>query len=221
MKLVEIFDMTPVKTTRDVSDHRGRHVMSGGSEVLGAGGFATALKNKSDKRIGTVYKIGSAAQLDPRHRNGLRLVKTPKEDAYLSYLEMIDSLDHVNPFFPKIYGLKVFQDPSGNIFYQVEMEKLTDLNKIDPQMSSDMMDRYFAEDSFIRKETDNIGYALLMVSDVEAYRDSILDETLREALDLIEHRVIPLGFRWDLGSNNVMVRLTSVGPQLVFTDPVA
>lgn len=223
MKLLEILDFNPRKTTKDVEDYRGRHLASTDSEIIGSpGSFATALYNPSHKRIATVYKIGTASKLDFSHESGIRPVKSHREDAYLSYLEMIDSLNHINPFFPKVYNLKVFEDPQGHIFYQAEMEKLKDLNDLyrnNKDLSKQLTARYFKEDSQLLYY--GISTALSIAVEESRFRNDIIDDDLLDAIHLIEHRVIPLGFHWDMGSRNIMIRLTSVGAQPVLTDPVA
>lgn len=175
-------------------------------KVLGSGVQGMAL---STNKTNTVRKIYGLDNL---------------QDPYYQFIHLIQQHQD-NPFFPRIYRHNVYKNKpltqSGSIKYNmtgvVMMEKLQPLDKVDSKLPNEVIFSMFA----------NLGINLHDLIDLYGFfedRHAIQhiinitpNEKFAEAL-----RVLTSSGRkaYDLHSGNWMVRLTSVGPQIVILDPV-
>lgn len=147
-------------------------------------------------------------------------VKNPETDGYVTFVKLV--LDHQdNPFFPKIYNAvirKLSVTEKGNPFELIiQMERLhklssTELYEIAPQLFKRLG---------IDIPRDDLGN-IRALFDYPEQRMEMAAKTknpqFAEALNVLE----PLFNKFstqDLHSGNWMIRLTSVGPQLVIIDP--
>lgn len=195
-------------------------------KVLGAGAFGSAIQNQSSP---TVMKVS-------RGTNNL------DNDGYYQYVSRLGKHDAMasNPYFPKIYKIKVFansgEQPADNqhkrmkYFYFVEMERLDPLSK-----SSEEEILYFYEKIAGRRPSERAIAQLhrdknLFVNDylnevighlAQRVPANVDDPLMRQALLFIKNIIRDGHGRFDLHYGNIMVRRTSVGPQLVFSDPMA
>lgn len=167
--------------------------------------------------------VGSGLQdsriyLDKQHPS--RVVKVvdimDTSDSYLVYIRMVEAHQN-NPFFPRIYGYKVY-DRDTHYKLVVFMEKLVPLNKLDEDVAAQILSSIGIE--YVGSFTYDHSLAKIMKD--PKYREQLKQSTrypkFKEALRLLE----PLFKKYigDLHIENLMVRLTSVGPQIVITDPL-
>jgi hypothetical protein len=184
-------------------------------------------------------------------------------DAYMSYVNTIRQYMKQNPFFPRVYRVKVqtsgiTQRPS------YDTERLHPYTVLDHTVLTEMALRYFPElerelantknadtiwdilSKEVERTARDIGRYLratqfrsLSISDITDLKKMqelipefvskmqnqlpTFDPQLVEALTLIAcvTATNPIRYNLDMHSGNSMIRLTSAGPQLVFTDPIA
>jgi hypothetical protein len=203
--------------------------------VLGSGGDARTYGNQDEP--GTVTRV-------------TRTTQDPKKDSYFKYLSTIAKSDRIqrNPYFPKIYNVKIVRDNKGNQAYSVDMERLLDFDTLSAEECVMLGERMFFNFAGFAKEyvarrkeivptqhRDNVsmkskgtaGFVLLKAIEkcinygeqVATYvKDSRLKEAMMILRDLIKRDE---DVSPDIHDGNVMVRRGPGGPQLVLTDPVS
>jgi hypothetical protein len=199
----------------------------------GGGVYAHVYAHK--KRPGSVLKVGKYS------------TRLPEEDAYLGYINLLANNDRMasNPYFPRVYDVKIYpyeseyartKEWTGE--YVVEMEELQsieDLSVEEVNMLGNRMFKYWkqrgseiAHDMFSYLPSNMQIPAALIAMIREAvnqysstdFEYQIKDKKLTEAVMLLRELISKGYIEEDLHINNVMIRRTSVGPQLVITDPV-
>lgn len=208
---------------------------------------------KNARRIGDDSSYGRvfATQEDPG--TVTKIVKRTddlKQDAYFQYVSAMAKNDRIsrNPYFPKIYNIKVRKDEYGIYVYSVEMERLQEFNTLSKEEVSMLGERMFfnfrlmAKDAAARRRelaptehrnrinTDDFGsVAFAMMKGIEKviYEGDkvatyIKDPNLRAALTILKHLVKSnSNINPDIHPGNIMVRRTPGGPQIVIADPVS
>lgn len=201
-------------------------------EPIGEGYFA---KVYPGRKTNTVIKVANAQNPD---------------DAYINFIrEAMDHQD--NPFFPRVYNAKIYKtDPDQNLeryknltkyefVFVVETERLIPLTsekiydsiphileqlgiKADELISDTGQadkrrdyDQDSEERHFILSTKLNAAF-----EEIEQLKHMTDNQQFIEALNAVE-RLHQKGHNVDMHAANAMVRLTSTGPQLVLTDPVA
>lgn len=148
-------------------------------------------------------------------------------DGYFVYITTImkNKLFESNPYFPRIYSINTVQDKNSKMQrYSVNMEKLQTIRSASPESIFAIHDKIFGEDSASTQSIYRI-YNLLntklrsMIYNINSYK--IYDEQCMEALQLIYNLRTEYDFDNDLHINNMMIRKTSIGDQLVITDPLS
>jgi hypothetical protein len=222
MRLYELIDFTPKRSNIDklaYSDRVGK-----GSGDPEEGHFAQVTQHNSPKRLNQVNKVGTAGKIGDKNPDPRSEVQ---EDGYLSYLKMVQEDDSQNPFFPRIHDLKIRKDPTtGNLTYNVKMEKLYSFNDIydNPEMLAAMREHLFGDDGSESEENEILqDYTLgqLIVTACDGQQDLIKDPQFLEAVKKIDAVVNRYHHNWDMHSGNMMWRMTGTMPQLVITDPIA
>jgi hypothetical protein len=203
-----------------------------------------ALKNKqerdSDQDLNKGIQPGwySGGQTNPRDPH--EFIKKPHltakldKDAYYKYVMEIRELKqkgYHNPFFPQVYNIDITQDPKGNQRPRYRIEKLQQGDSFPVRTLVGMYERYFM-DEFDMNTIDtysNKSYGVWREIANQVNRaversnyTNIRDDQLIEALMLIV-KLIQENPDWnvDLHVNNIRVRGSSVGPQLVLMDPIS
>jgi hypothetical protein len=180
----------------------------------------------------------SSGQTNPRDPH--EFVKRPHltslmdKDAYFVYVKEINSLRKVgysNPFFPQVYNVDITQDPKGNQRPRYRIEKLQSGDSYPKEALEGMYERLFNDD-ISKKDFSNYSnpeYAVWQEIAYEVNRaversnyTNIRDDQLRETLMLID-KIITENPEWniDLHANNIRIRGSSTGPQLVLMDPIS
>lgn len=203
--------------------------------VLGSGSYAQTYSNEDEP--GTVTRV-------------TRRVQNPNQDAYYKYLSAIAKSDRIqrNPYFPKIYSVKVTQDMLGNHAYSVDMERLLDFDTLSPEECVMLGERMFfnftgftkayvarrkeiapthMRDKISVKDKGTAGFVLLKAIEKcinygEEVATYVKDPRLKEAMIILRSLIKKnREMSSDIHDGNIMVRRGPGGPQLVITDPVA
>jgi len=160
-------------------------------------------------------------------------------DAYYKYIETAMAFMKSNPYFPRVYNVKLITDKNGRIKTSYNIETLKGPEEFSPEsilaMGKRMIKELKAEiedikNRYGRIEFDDIYLSKWIFDEIvnEIYGavrmrdfDNIKDKKLIDAIQLIRD-VIDSGnhFADDISTNNVMLRGTSQGPQLVLADPI-
>jgi hypothetical protein len=191
-----------------------------------------------DKGKGQGHGWYSGGQTNPRDPH--EFVKKPHmttlldQDAYYKYIQEIRKLKKAgyhNPFFPQVYNVDITQDAKGNQRPRYRIEKLQPGEKYPVETLIGMYERLFKTqfdmnsiDSYSNKPwaiwseiADQVNRAV-----ERSNYTNIQDDLLIEALMLID-KIIEENPDWnvDLHVNNIRIRGSSQGPQLVLMDPIS
>lgn len=184
--------------------------------VLGGGAYASAIQPASSHEVMKISRGTYDLDNDPYYQYITKLIKS--------------GLMFENPFFPRVYKLKTYQNNSKKMaqtdgkkfFYIVELERLDPLIKSSKEELLhfyEMISPYSIHPSVEAMDQKDIYDRMTSVLQKMLLSPrTIKDERLRQAVDFIVG--LKTGHR-DLHNENAMVRRTSVGPQLVLTDPLA
>lgn len=187
-------------------------------KVLGHGAYAGAIEVQGKNEV---MKIS-------------RGTNNPADDPWYQYISRLASDDHIasNPWFPRVYKMKVYEttDKAFKYFYIAYMEKLYPLTSLSDEELRGLIARSVQPKltSRIRAAIPMSTYdpmAKLQKMNGESLREVLVDKVrnqkardpqLKQALDFL------MNFHkdTDITEWNIMVRRTSVGPQLVLADPL-
>ena len=185
--------------------------------ILGDGVDAIVFHSSRPQNAGTVTKWIETQPYDA------------KDSTYIQYLIKNQN----NPYVPKVYSISQYTTPEGFYNFSIQMEKLyctvdqyieknsNDYNLmrlIVVQFFTDsdtdyIMNSYFKTPRIIQDLMKKVLQGHTLKYNVIPQLLSILN-TIRNALSGPQRKAT-----LDLHLGNVMIRLTSVGPQLVITDP--
>lgn len=228
-------DLTPKKPGGDIFKTLKKIQPSDDMNVLGSGGDARVYVNNDEP--GTVTRV-------------TRSVEDPKKDSYFKYISAIAKSDRIqrNPYFPKIYSVKIVPNNRGRQAYSVEMERLMDFDTLSAEECVMLGERMFFNFAGFAKEyvarrkeivptqhRDNVsmkskgtaGFVLLKaiekcIHHAEKVATYIKDPRLKEALIILRSLIKQdQEINADIHDGNIMVRRGPGGPQLVLTDPVS
>jgi hypothetical protein len=196
--------------------HLNRHERD---RVLGRGIANIVLNNKRDPH--TVL----------RHNSNVINPHVDSSSPYYKWLVSTKAYDS-NPYFPRIYARSTVKDKSGKTLITHEIEKLHSLDALEPEVLEGIYTALFDENaierasSFAKKYSMNDKHfkKLILLNCLDWTFDGRVqtsDEQLQQALK----KARELSFENEIGGpdmheENVMVRLTPHGPQLVLTDPI-
>ena len=191
-----------------------------------------------DKGQGQGHGWYSGGQTNPRDPH--EFIKKPHlttlldQDAYYRYVQEIKKLKregYHNPFFPQVYNVDITQDPKGNQRPRYRIEKLQPGERYPEEALIGLYERLFKKE-FDMKTIDsysNKPWAIWSEIADQCNRaversnyTNIKDDQLEEALLLID-RIVQENPEWnvDLHVNNIRIRGSSQGPQLVLMDPIS
>lgn len=161
------------------------------------------------------------------------------DDAYYLYVAAIAHLQekkYYNPYFPVVYQVRISTDPRGLDRPRYRLEKLQNPQNYPVETMVGMVEAMFADTSkVITSKTEvseknkmtiwrNIAGQLddcLHDNNAEAIAN-IKDQNLKAALTVIHKILQKRGtFEPDIHGNNIMIRGTRYGPQLVLMDPIS
>jgi len=155
------------------------------------------------------------------------------KDAYYTYVMEIRELKqkgYQNPFFPQVYNIDITQDTKGNQRPRYRIEKLqSGYGNYPPEALEGMYERLFNNELQVDSSFNNRSYAIwyeisqqLRKAVQRSNYTNIQDDQLKEALMLID-KIIDEHEGWneDLHIENIRIRGSSIGPQLVLMDPIS
>lgn len=195
-----------------------QHTKKSGSpyEKIGDGMYSDVYKHKEKPEV---IKIGNSLSSD-------------NKDAYLNYLDVVMKSDRMasNPYLPRVYKVKRYNQDLGHTDYVVKMEPLSPLLALEIEDLIAIWRKAFGQDS----SPPTIGDPFELVHDLANMLSSyiyyrkpvdgmvkIVDKQLLQAIAIISNLRKRGGGVLDLHAENIMARRTSIGPQLVITDPLS
>ena len=194
----------------------------GGAERLGRGSYAAAYSNPK-RTPQDVRKVS-----DPQFESNI--------DGFYFYMQALkDHPDNTNPYFPRIREMKVYTDPEKEkLTYSVQMERLDDMRKLKHKTSFESILRRLYGDNMdnAKQFLDGMsnhpyGEPLLSIviaavkQEMNPLYELIVDKNFLRATKFIKQTSEKMHLGLDLHDENIMVRHSPYGPQLVFTDPLS
>lgn len=221
MRLFELIDFTPKISNIDKAAYSNRVFKGAPPTKTDAGHFARVTQHDSPKRLNQVNKVGTAGKIG----YNMPIPRTEvDQDGYLSYLKMVSDDTTQNSYFPRIDDLKIRKDPeTGNLTYNVKMEKLQPYDRIfdNLKLYDAIKERLFGKYGEIPDQDEITLWSLISTATDGGKHHIIKDGELLDAVEKIDKVSKKHGHNWDLGTKNMMWRVTGNMPQLVFTDPLA
>jgi hypothetical protein len=156
---------------------------------------------------------------------------------YRRYIERIRTLSPENPYLPRIYSTETIEDPqdprreTAMTVYTMERlsepERLLDRGHISRDFIMNLVDNTVELTAAQRKNLEDESeyiiwnfFARILDHAMNSQDYSaIKDGKLKSAMKIIAE-LTGIQTRLDIHGGNIMVRLTSVGPQLVISDPL-
>lgn len=169
-------------------------------------------------------------------------INTAQDNAYSLFIKFLTNNENAkdNIHFPRIHEIKKFTKNGNHSVIQYVMEKLhmTLYDYIRDDLDNlEMLCNIYLKDSIAEKYTElkndkkkltlflrqNYSIPVPFVQDI-LNPENIKLESFKEALYILKgflKQATKIGHRVDLHGNNLMVRLTNTGPQIVIIDPVS
>lgn len=223
MRIDEIVDFDPRPAVGRKSDYISSINAMKSSRRMddGVPAFSTVYKIDSPKRLNQVTKLGRTG--DPDDPDNLR-AQLISGDGYLSYLYAIRDIE--NPYFPKIYDLKIFKDKNtGKLSFKADIEKYLDFSYHKLAHNHDLMasllDDMFFSCVYIDENALPIRNIHRCLKSSVYNRAIIKDPDLKDAIGMIYDLSVNNSFEVDLHSGNIMWKITGNRPQLKIVDPLA
>lgn len=213
-----------------LNDRRASTLFKGSTSknVIGSGQYAYVKDDKTDPHMVNKFQ------------------KRPtNNDPFWTYVQFIQNSDDAldNPYLPKIYSKVSATDKNDDTSNMVKMEKLYPLRNLSSAQALHLYHRAFGQDyadtyygkqtvSRYKTETDEMidelaggamSYLLYAIGEVingEEKPQIFDDNDLKKALIIIERIRRKFRYRADIHDDNLMIRLSPHGPQLVITDPL-
>lgn len=144
------------------------------------------------------------------------------KDVYPQFIEeLINSDQKMNPYFPRVYGMKSYNDKSDDKLHKFNIERLEDLRQLSAEEMDHIMSLIMEDDVRKAWNIDNERMLAWFISEAikkNSVRKEIKDKNLYDALTFLS-KFLKKNWFLDLHSENMMFRRTPYGPQLVITDP--
>lgn len=192
----------------------------------------------SEDKIGSGRTAVVTGDTDPHMVNRrAKHISQRGDSEYDIFAKWVVSNENVrqNPHFPRIYVVDTKQANgegyTARTLIDYKIEKLTPMDKLSPEEVRAIMDTHFAPVGMSREEyndyeftyNDIAIFTFEYIHSGESSEDIAPVGKFRQACDMLENFLYeePRGLIYDLHWENIMVRRTGRGLQLVFTDPVA
>lgn len=176
-------------------------------------------------------EIGYGAYSDVKKGGGdIEVTKVNDgRDGYKTYIDFISQhgLSSKNPYFPRVYEVRSGKGADEGMT-EYEMEELYGLENFlsnRPEFIAYFSNRLFPKDIAVRIGDDLHSFIQMMdnhfydAGHAMRHGAQAPDPQFGEAMKIVAKLSTQHNLGMDLHSENFMVRLTSVGPQLVITDP--
>ena len=186
---------------------------SAGVEHLGTGHFASAYSHKD--RPQDVRKVSRQAQAYGKGGAGV--------DGFYHYMkELSNHEDNSNPYFPKFRGITIYEDPDGGIVYSAQMERLFPMRKLRRREKVAVLEKMLGdrEEAGVSEFT-SISSVIREVIQGYDIKNHVVDEELIKAAEFINHVAKKHKIGNDIHDDNIMIRRSPYGSQVVITDPLS
>lgn len=197
------------------------------NDDLGRGTISNVSQHKNDPHM--VVKRSATPVVNDDNET---TIVNFRKDSFRDYAEFIikNKLADKNPWFPRIYVMKDFEDKGNMHLHKYEMEKLERFTSLSHKQLFDIFERLFpeydlaVEYDFPEKEIEHYFFAAKLEQYFIGEFDPDLttpDETLKDACIALtafqkEYNVTCD----DMGPNNFLIRRGKYGLQLVINDPI-
>jgi len=205
------------------------HVDNPDIETLGSGAFATAYRHKKNP-----YDI----------TKGSKASKVP--DGFKAFYDALSKNEDAqsNPYFPRFRSMSKYHGQDDRQSYIARMEPLEQyvklshkerqmlVNKLFGEHGIDIINHYFEDENRKARRPDatqeffpgeKLAFAVQNSLENDTWADElrwqIEDKKFLQAIEFLQDAAEKYEYDLDMHYNNLMVRRTSVGPQLVFNDP--
>ena len=185
---------------------------------LGMGAFSTAYQHKHSP-----HDVVKGSKL------------TAKPDGFEAFFMGLSEHPEMqtNPYFPRFRNINRFKAKGKQqTSYMVRVETLEKLKVLSNKESEMLFDKIFTDEGkkFVEEKLHKwdlnpkkwsyltIGLEFLVTD--TALLEDVKDEHLLQAMDFLQELSEKYNYDIDLHDENIMIRRTSVGPQLVLNDPL-
>lgn len=177
------------------------------TDELGRGGFSSVRPDKADPHM---VKKQSIVPLGRSHAD--------KEDGFSVFVRMIAEngmMDNIH--FPKVYKAQKITDANQTHRHHFTMEKLTPLESLEPEEIASVEEHHMTPGY---NDELSIAERIYDACRSARARDTYIKmESLKEACEALDEMDDVSDFRIDIHDDNIMVRRTPHGLQLVISDP--
>lgn len=193
---------------------------------LGTGAFSSAYQHKDNP-----YDVAK----------GSKATNIP--DGFKAFFMALadDKEAQANPYFPRFRNINIFKQKDdwaddSRESYMVKMEPLEPydklskaerkmlINKIFSEHGIDVINHYIKKNPYYNAPGWKLAMAVQAALENQEWGDElrwqIEDDKFKEAIEFLQKTAKEYDYEFDLHSGNLMVRRTSVGPQLVLNDPL-
>lgn len=197
--------------------------------LIGTGGAANVYSTEVEP--GTVRKV-----VISRNGTPFGTETTLKRDGYFRFVKMLQKKNRKdNPYFPQIYDVQINKLGDKKFSYTVEMERLYPFSDISDREAEVIGNRIFGDfdrlrSSYYRKDVHKGDAKVFLqhilenlISFPDKYADmmaNIIDKDFFQAVMLLRHMVRVGLAQSDIIEDNLAVRRSPYGAQLVLLDPV-
>ena len=166
------------------------------------------------------YARGEEDERDPHMFNKKSYFPSNLDkDAYYQYIKKIGPYISGNPYLPRVYIIKLIKHKDGHIKPEYKMEKLEGWENFDTDEIYAMSKRMFGPGNGCIRPSTIMNYCMRIFEGI--INTNGMDDKLIDALNLIyEVKNLNRDFHEDFSDDNVMLRRTKYGPQMVFIDPL-
>lgn len=196
-------------------------------------------KTRDLLRLSPSKNMGAYGKVTQSRNDPFTINKTPHlpqediqdTDSYSIYIKKItdDKMAQKNPYFPRVYDIKITSDKYQQQKYSIKMEKLQNISQSSDEELIYFLEKMFKIELFPQRyqPLDELTHegkirAMSFALKESIDNDSLVnDEILEEALNYLKmlYNNPAYGLAWDLHAGNYMVRRTPSGGQIVFVDP--
>jgi hypothetical protein len=147
-------------------------------------------------------------------------------DPYWDYVELCIKHQDSNPFFPRIYEFKKYKDGEKNVKYKLKMERLTPLSELDDNVIKGIIrsivdeNHHVVADIWYHHRNNITDILSILVEFILNGTIPPIDQSLQEYVKIFGKFLSKANHTLDIDDNNIMIRHTPHGPQLVITDPL-
>ena len=217
-KPVDIYDYDDV-------DRHNRNAASFGGELEDE----KPLKNPKAKRLGSgTFSSAYVNQDTPQDvTKGSQLAKQPDGFQALFTALSKDEDAQDNPYFPRFRQIRTYSNKhegdKQRTSYVVRVEKLepfTNLSRAERNMLTDKIFTTKGQEEYVDDEGLAWGIYAASIGRKSLTGIEIRDPDFLDAMIFLDEVVEKYEYGLDLHNENIMIRRTSVGPQIVLNDPL-